>query len=82
MIEVIVNNHVLGMVRQWQDSVLRQNAIQSTVLDDGVDYVKMAEAMGATGFRATNTRGHLHEVFARSTGYEDAGSDRLCDQLR
>ena len=31
-----------------------RNVILQTVLDDGVDYVKLAEAMGATGYRATN----------------------------
>ena len=52
LIEVIINNHVLGMVRQWQ-TLFYDKRYSSTVLNDGVDYVKMAEAMGATGFRAT-----------------------------
>ena len=53
IIEVIFNNHVLGMVRQWQD-LFYEKRYSATVLDDGVDYVKLAEAMGATGYRATN----------------------------
>lgn len=53
LIEVIVNNHVLGMVRQWQD-LFYEKRYSATVLDDGVDYVKLAEAMGATGYRATS----------------------------
>ncbi len=53
LIEVVMNNHVLGMVRQWQDLYYDKN-YSATVLDDGVDYVKLAEAMGAKGFRATN----------------------------
>ena len=53
LIEVIVNNHVLGMVRQWQD-LFYEKRYSATVLDDGVDFVKLAEAMGATGYRATN----------------------------
>ena len=53
LIEVIMNNHVLGMVRQWQD-LFYEKRYSATVLDDGVDYVKLAEAMGATGYRATN----------------------------
>ncbi len=52
LIEVIVNNHVLGMVRQWQD-LFYEKRYSATVLDDGVDFVKLAEAMGATGYRAT-----------------------------
>ena len=53
LIEVIINNHVLGMVRQWQD-LFYEKRYSATVLDDGVDYVKLAEAMGAAGYRATN----------------------------
>lgn len=52
LIEIIVNNHVLGMVRQWQD-LFYGKRYSATVLDDGVDFVKLAEAMGATGYRAT-----------------------------
>ncbi len=51
LIEIIVNNHVLGMVRQWQDLFYSKH-YSATVLDDGVDYVKLAEAMGAKGYRA------------------------------
>lgn len=53
LIEIIVNNHVLGMVRQWQD-LFYEKRYSATVLDDGVDFVKLAEAMGATGYRATS----------------------------
>lgn len=53
MIEVIINNHVLGMVRQWQNLFYEQR-YSATVLDDGVDFVKLAEAMGATAYRVTN----------------------------
>ena len=52
LVEIIVNNHVLGMVRQWQDLFYNKH-YSATVLDDGVDYVKLAQAMGATGLRAT-----------------------------
>ena len=52
LIEVIVNNHVLGMVRQWQTLFYKQH-YSATVLDDGVDYVKIAEAMGAAARRVT-----------------------------
>lgn len=53
LIEIIVNNHVLGMVRQWQD-LFYEKHYSATVLDDGVDFVKLAEAMGAEGYRATS----------------------------
>ncbi len=52
IIEVIFNNHVLGMVRQWQTLFYSQH-YSATVLDDGMDYVKLAEAMGAKARRVT-----------------------------
>ena len=64
LIEVIVNNHVLGMVRQWQDLFYNQH-YSATVLDDGVDYVKLAEAMGAAAFRVT-PREEFDQVFAKA----------------
>ncbi len=52
VIEVILNNHALGMVRQWQ-TLFYGERYSSTVLQDQVDFVKMAEAMGAVGMRVT-----------------------------
>lgn len=49
-IEVIMNNHVLGMVRQWQN-LFYGKRYSHTVLNDTVDFVKLAEAMGAKGYR-------------------------------
>ena len=68
LIEVIVNNHVLGMVRQWQD-LFYEKRYSATVLDDGVDYVKIAEAMGATGYRAT-TREAFNEALKAALAAE------------
>ena len=64
VIEVIMNNHVLGMVRQWQDLFYGER-YSATVLDDGADYVKLAEAMGCVGYRAT-TREEFNEVFLKA----------------
>lgn len=50
VIEVVVNNHVLGMVRQWQD-LFYGKRYSATVLDDCVDFVKVSEGMGAKGYR-------------------------------
>ena len=52
VIQVVINNHVLGMVRQWQNLYYGQR-YSATVLNDAVDFVKLAEAMGAEGIRAT-----------------------------
>lgn len=53
IIEVVINNHVLGMVRQWQ-TLFYDKRYSNTILNDGVDFVKVADALGATGMRATN----------------------------
>ena len=52
VIEVIFDNHVLGMVRQWQD-LFYGKRYSSTILDDKVDYAKIAEAMGAKAYTIT-----------------------------
>ena len=52
IIEVIINNHVLGMVRQWQDLYYGKR-YSHTILNDQVDFVKLAEAMGAKAYRVT-----------------------------
>ncbi len=52
LVELVLNNHVLGMVRQWQ-TLFYQERYSHTILQDGVDFVKVAEAMGADGIRIT-----------------------------
>lgn len=52
IIQLVLNNHVLGMVRQWQSLYYGQR-YSATVLDDQLDFVKLAEAMGAVGMRVT-----------------------------
>lgn len=48
VIEIVINNHVLGMVRQWQD-LFYGKRYSHTTLYDGVDFVKVAEGLGAQG---------------------------------
>lgn len=52
VIEVVINNHVLGMVRQWQNLYYGKRYSQ-TILEDKVDFVKVAQGLGAKAFRAT-----------------------------
>lgn len=53
LVIVIMNNGVLGMVRQWQTMFYNCN-YSHTTLNRGTDFVKLAEAFGAKGFRADN----------------------------
>ena len=64
IIQVVINNHVLGMVRQWQD-LFYGKRYSATVLNDAVDFVKLAEAMGAEGIRAT-TQEEFNEAFEKA----------------
>ena len=52
LINVIINNRVLGMVRQWQ-TLFYGKRYSQTVLDDKVDFCKVAEALGCTAIRVT-----------------------------
>lgn len=52
IIEVILNNHVLGMVRQWQ-TLFYGKRYSATVLDDKVDFCKTAEGLGCKAIRVT-----------------------------
>ncbi|WP_418465588.1 biosynthetic-type acetolactate synthase large subunit [Frisingicoccus sp.] len=53
IIEVIFNNSVLGMVRQWQ-TLFYERRYSSTILDGDFDYAKIAEACGCRGMNVTN----------------------------
>ena len=52
---IILNNGHLGMVRQWQDLFYNKN-YSGTVLDFAPDFVKLAKAYGAEGFRVTDPK--------------------------
>ncbi len=61
IITVVFNNGTLGMVRQWQH-LIYQERYSETTLDRGPDFVKLAEAYGLKGFRAT-TMAEMEEAF-------------------
>ena len=52
LIEIIINNNCLGMVRQWQ-TLFYEERYSETTLDRPTDYVKLAEAFGGKGFKVT-----------------------------
>ena len=52
IIQVVMNNQVLGMVRQWQ-TLFYEKRYSHTILEDKVDFVKLAEAMGAKAYKIT-----------------------------
>ncbi len=52
IIEVIINNSVLGMVRQWQ-TLFYGKRYSNTILGDGIDYAKVSESLGVHGVNIT-----------------------------
>ena len=50
IIQIVINNHVLGMVRQWQTLFYGERYSQ-TVLEDSVDFCKVAEGLGCEAIR-------------------------------
>jgi len=52
IIQIVINNHVLGMVRQWQ-TLFYGKRYSNTILNDAVDFVKVAEGLGAKAYKCT-----------------------------
>lgn len=52
IIEIVINNHVLGMVRQWQ-TLFYGKRYSQTVLEDSVDFCRVAEGLGCLAIRVT-----------------------------
>ncbi len=51
---IVINNHVLGMVHQWQ-KLFYDGRYSQTEINRQTDFKKLAEAFGATGFRIENS---------------------------
>jgi acetolactate synthase-1/2/3 large subunit len=67
---VILNNQYLGMVRQWQE-LFYDKRYACTCLECGPDFVKLAEAYGAGGFRATKPE-EVKKVLQQGLSYDGA----------
>ncbi len=64
IIEVIIDNRVLGMVRQWQ-TLFYGKRYSHTVLDDGVDFIKLAKSMGCVAYKAETVK-EFRKVFNKA----------------
>ncbi len=65
VIIVIMNNTVLGMVRQWQTLFFGKRYSNTVLSDRKTDFVKLAEAFGAVGFRA-DTKEEFEKAFVKA----------------
>ena len=77
IITFIFNNGTLGMVRQWQHLIYNEHYSQ-TDLDRGPDFVKLAEAYGLVGARATNEE-ELQAAIDMALEYEAKGIGCVID---
>lgn len=77
VIEIVMNNQVLGMVRQWQ-TLFYGKRYSATVLEDKVDFCKLAEAMGAKAFRIT-TREEVESVLSQAIECSQNGETVLVE---
>ena len=71
IIQIIINNHVLGMVRQWQTLIYNERYAQ-TSLDKSPDFVALAKAYGLNGRKVTNSADFedaLREALSLGSGY-------------
>lgn len=68
LIQVVMNNNCLGMVRQWQE-LFYEGRYSETTLDRPTDYVKLAEAFGAKAFRITEVD-ELDDVLRKALNSE------------
>ena len=69
IIQVVINNHVLGMVRQWQ-TLFYGKRYSNTVLEDKVDFCKVAEGLGCKAFRVT-TKDEAKEAIAKALALKE-----------
>jgi acetolactate synthase-1/2/3 large subunit len=68
IVEIVVNNQVLGMVRQWQ-KLFYDKRYSSTTMEKPTDYVKLAEAFGVKGYQIT-TAEELEPVLREALSQE------------
>ncbi len=52
IIQVVINNHVLGMVRQWQ-TLFYEGRYSQTVLNDAVDFCMVSKGLGCDAYKVT-----------------------------
>ena len=68
VIQVIINNQVLGMVRQWQ-TLFYGKRYSNTILSDKVDFCKVAEGLGCKAIKAT-TKEEVSAAIKEAIEYE------------
>ena len=68
-----MNNHSLGMVKQWQRLFYNERYSAIDLTDHTPDYVKLAEAMGCAGLRADHP-GEVRPVLEKAMAINGQGT--------
>lgn len=76
VIDVIINNNVLGMVRQWQ-RLFYEKRFSNTTLDKKTDYDMVAKGLGARGY-TVSSRAELEEAIKDALAHRDEPSVINC----
>ena len=69
IVEIVIDNRVLGMVRQWQ-TLYYGKRYSATVIEDKVDYCKVAEGLGCSAFRVTTPQ-ELEPVLKKALALQE-----------
>lgn len=77
IVTVVMNNHVLGMVRQWQSSFY-ESRYSYTSPERKTDFVKLAEAFGGKGYQANNMQ-ELREALQKAFANPDTPTVINCE---
>jgi acetolactate synthase-1/2/3 large subunit len=85
VVNIILNNNYLGMVRQWQTMFYEDRLSETDLSDVQPDFVKLAESMGGIGFRV-KTKAEFEEAFKKAldsgkVAFIDVQVDRREDVL-
>jgi acetolactate synthase-1/2/3 large subunit len=77
---LVLNNHFLGMVRQWQE-LFFDNRKSGVDLEGNPDFVKVAEAYGAKGFQIKRPA-DIEKVLRRAMAYNDGPCLINCEVVK
>ena len=85
VVNIILNNNYLGMVRQWQTMFYNDRLSETDLSDVQPDFIKLAESMGGVGFRVktkSEFENALKEAIkAKKVAFIDVQVDRREDVL-
>ncbi|TVQ23705.1 MAG: biosynthetic-type acetolactate synthase large subunit [Spirochaetaceae bacterium] len=66
---MIINNHYLGMVRQWQN-LFYDNRLSGVEMEGNPDFVKLAQSYGIKGFRVRRSA-DVRRIIAAALAYNE-----------